>query len=329
MQCDRTGPPAEFSEGCDHIERVQVMLAQDDDVYRCSDYLSIAALSLSSSTSSKETSACMEVDKEIAATTHSEIDAVCRERMCEWSLRVSDHFQVPRQTVALSFNFLDRFVEKCQCDRSAFKLTAMTTLYMASKICGSSHKITIQSLVELSRGEFEKSHIQEMETIILQTLGWRLNPPTAQCFIDNFYNFLPVPQGPVSTAIYQRATFFAELALYDYAFVAQNRALIALAALTNAMEGLNESAVSSQQQDSFAKVICMTFHLKFTHEDIEAVRNRLWYVYSMSAQYKEDDAISPDVVKRDSHRKQNSEDAMQIEPSCPSCSPVSVVGPLT
>jgi transcription initiation factor TFIIIB Brf1 subunit/transcription initiation factor TFIIB len=249
--------------------------------------------------------------------------------MCEWSLRVSDHFQVPRQTVAVSFNLLDRFVEKCQCDRSAFKLAAMTTLYMASKICGSAHKITIQSLAELSRGEFDRSHIQEMETIILQTLGWRLNPPTAQCFIDNFYYYLPVKQGLVSAAIYQRATFFVELALYDYAFVSKKRALLALAAMVNAMEGLNESAVSSQQQDSFAQVICMAFGLKFTHEEIEAVRNRLWYVYSMSAQYKDDDAISSDDVKRDSELKHKDADAMQIEPSCPSSSPVSVAGPLS
>jgi hypothetical protein len=315
MQIDRTGPPPEFSEGCDHIDRVQVMIAQDDEVYSCSDYLAIVAPSLSMPSSSKETSACMEDDKNASVTAPQiSIDAVCRERMCEWSLRVSDHFQVPRQTVAVSFNFLDRFVEKCQCDRSAFKLAAMTTLYIASKISGNWHKITIQSLADLSRGEFDRSHIQEMENIVLQTLGWRLNPPTAQCFIDNFYNYLPVPQGPVSAAIYQRATFFVELALY---------------AMINAMEGLNESAVSLQQQDSFAQVIKMTFGLKFSHEEIEAVRNRLWYVYCMSAQCKEDDAISPDIVKRDSHRKNNVEDAMQIEPSCPSCSPISVAGTLS
>lgn len=256
------------------------------------------------------------------------IDAVCRERMCEWSFRVSDHFHVPREVVACSFNYLDRFVEKCQCDRSAFKLAAMTTLYLASKISGSCHRITIQSLAELSRGEFSRSHIQEMETIILQTLGWRLNPPTAQCFVNSFYNYLPVSQGPVAVAIYQRAIFFVELALYDYAFVAKERTLLALAAMVNAMEGLNESTISQLQQESFAEVICVTFGLKFTRQEIEAVRDRLWYVYSMSAQYMEDDAISPDMLKRDPQRRKrnvdNDDDAMQVEPSSPSFSPVSV-----
>ncbi|KAG7362790.1 cyclin-like protein [Nitzschia inconspicua] len=327
MQSDRTGPPLEFTEGCDHVERVHVMISQDT-TYGCGDYLSRVSVP----SSGKESSACsaMEEDDGISVDPSLDsIDAVCRERMATWKLRVVDHFHVPRETVAVSFSYLDRFVDRCQCDRSAFKLAAMTTLYMAAKIFGSSHKITIRSLADLSRGEFEMSHISEMETIILQTLEWRLNPPTAQCFINSFYNYLPVQQGPVSIAIYQRAIFFVELALYDYSFVTKKRALVALAALINAMEGLNESTFPQQQQESFVDIICTTFGLKFSHEEIESVRNRLWYVYSMSAQYKEDDAVSPDTVKRDPQRKHNDEDAMQVEPSSPSSSPVSVAGPVS
>ena len=62
----------------------------------------------------------------------TEVDAVCREKMCEWSYRVCDHFHVPRDMVAISFSYLDRFLDRCQCDRTTFKLAAMTTLYMAT-----------------------------------------------------------------------------------------------------------------------------------------------------------------------------------------------------
>lgn len=330
MQSDRSEPPAEFTEGCDHVERVRVMIAQDE-TYSCNDYLAKAS---AVPAAGKESSACdyaMEEDDDLAAVADSNatmdaIDAVCRERMATWKLRVVDHFHVPRETVAVSFSYLDRFVDLCHCDRSAFKLAAMTTLYMAAKVFGSSHNITIRSLAELSRGEFEMSHISEMETIILQTLEWRLSPPTAQCFINSFYNYLPVPQGPVSMAVYQRSIFFVELAMYDHSFVTKKRSLLALAAMINAMEGLNESTFFQQQQDSFVDNVCRTFGLKFSQEEIEGVRNRLWYVYSMSAQYKEDDGVSPDVLKSDSHRRRKlgDEDAMQVEPSSPSSSPVSV-----
>jgi hypothetical protein len=94
----------------------------------------------------------------------------------------------------MSFSFLDRFVNLCSCDRSAlFMLAAMTTLYLAAKVNGA-HAISIHSLAKLSRDEFEISHISEMETIILQMLQWKLNPPpTAQSFVSAFYNYMPIP----------------------------------------------------------------------------------------------------------------------------------------
>lgn len=308
----RTAAPADFLDSCHHVETVKAMISQDS-AYRCEDYLSRLAPPVD-----KESSRCSPTN--IADTT-STIDAICREKMAEWSFRVCDHFHVSRDIVAMSFSFLDRFVNLCSCDRSAFKLAAMTTLYLAAKINGA-HAISIHSLAELSRGEFEMSHISEMETIILQTLQWKVNPPTAQCFVNAFYNYLPVPQEPVSIAIYQRATFFVELALYDYTFVTKERTLLALAAIINAMEGMNEATVSLQQQASFAEVIAMTFGLKFSHEEIESARNRLWYVYSMSAQYKDDDSLAPDMVRTEAYHSKN---AMDTTPASPSTSPVSVV----
>lgn len=312
MRSSRHAPSAEFSERCDHLDRVKVMVQQDQTAYVCADYLGRR--------SGKEISNCTlsEFAEYEPRVDLDNVDAICREKMCEWSYRVCDHFNAGREVVAISFSFLDRFIDKCSCDRSAFKLAAMTTLYMATKIFGS-NRVTISSLAELSRGEFEMSHISEMEFIILETLSWRLNPPTAQCFINSFFNYLPAPHGPVSVAIYQRATFFVELSLYDYAFVTKERTLVALAALMNAMEGMDEAAVSNQQQQEFADILRVTFDLQFSREAVETVRNRLWYVYTMSAQYKEDDALTPDLVKKELPRPH-----VSGEPSSPSSSPVSV-----
>mmetsp|Transcript_6615 Transcript_6615/g.14080 ORF Transcript_6615/g.14080 Transcript_6615/m.14080 type:complete len:351 (-) Transcript_6615:169-1221(-) len=325
-------PPAGFSEGCDSADRVKIMLDQCESTYLCSDYIRRR--------STKENTAChivaaQQESQPEHAIDQEKLDTVCREKMCEWSYRVCDHFQTGREIVAVSLAYLDRFVDKCTCDRSAFKLAAMTTLYMANKIYGGPHTITIGALAELSRGEFERSHISEMELIILKTLSWRLHPPTAQCFIDSFFQYLSLPShGALPSAIYQRATFFAELAVYDYAFVSKKRSLIAVASLMNAMEGMDNSILEGQQS-SFVDVVNSTFDLKFTTDMIEAVRNRLWYVYSMSAQYKEDDAIADatpsDVVKKDASRRKHSFSAAGGGDlsSSPSTSPVSVTATTT
>jgi hypothetical protein len=303
MRSSRASPPVDSDISCDSVERVRVMMEQDGTAYRCRDYLDRRTVTTMSSPSNRPKDDATSVIDGTSTrecpplATEELVDAVCREKMCEWSYRVCDHFHTGREIVAISFSFLDRFIDRCSCDRTAFKLAAMTTLYLATKIFNS-RQITISSLAELSRGEFEMAHIQEMEGIILQTLGWRLHPTTPQCFINALYGHLPVPRGPVATAIYQRAVFFAELSMYDYNFVSKERSLIAIAALLNAMEGMDEAVVSKEQRGAFLNAIHGMYGMSFPLEHVENARNRLWYVYSMSAQYKEDDVISPHAIKQ-------------------------------
>jgi len=304
-------PPAESSKGCDHTERVRTMLAQSESTYSCSDYIG-----------RRTGNPCHTPIPELPAD-HDKIDTVCREKMCEWSYRVCDHFETGREIVAVSFSYLDRFVDKCSCDRSAFKLAAMTTLYMANKIYGGSPNLTIAALADLSRREFEMSHISEMEVIILQTLAWRLHPPTIQCFIDSFYHYISIPsKGSMSQAVHRRATFFAELALYDYAFASRDRSLLAIASLMNAMEGMDN--ITIDQQNNFLDVINSTFELKYTSDAVESIRNRLWYIYSMSAQYKEDDVISEGTSSTHVQKERQTKLSLLETSSARSVSPVSV-----
>jgi hypothetical protein len=158
---------------------------------------------------------------------------------------------------------------------------------MAMKLFNA-REISMRSLAELSRGEFDMAHIAEMEGIILKTLSWRLNPPTPQCFINALYGLLPSASTPVKRAICQRATFFVELSLFDYCFVTQPRSAIALAALLNAMEGMDETVVSKQDQLEFVKTLRETVKVEHSEEKVESIRNRLWFIYSQSVQYQAD-----------------------------------------
>jgi hypothetical protein len=285
MKSSRSTPPSERCNGFDEEtnDRVQVMLAlEDSQPYKCRDYLLRRKLER---IEEGPDSSADDVPPLV-----SEVDALCREKMCEWAYRVVDHFHASREIVAIAFSYLDRFIDRCCCDRAAFKLAAMTSIYMATKIFNS-REISMSSLAELSRGEFDMAHISEMEGIILQTLDWRMHPPTIQCFIDHLHALLPLPKGPVTRAIYQRASFFAELSLFDYCFVSHPKSAIAVAALINAMEGM-EGNISIDVLAQFTRDIKEVAGLHHEKEAINSIRNRLWYVYSQSAQYQEDD-VSP------------------------------------
>jgi hypothetical protein len=280
----------------DLMTRVIVMIVQENSShYRCGDYLQRRKL--------------VSDEGAPAAEETTEVDTLCREKMCEWSYRVVDHFHASRDIVGIAFNYLDRFVDKCSCDRFAFKLASMTCLYMATKLFHC-REISMSCLAELSRGEFDAIHIAEMEVIILQTLNWRLHAPTSQCFINQFQGLLPTTkQGPATRAIYQRAMFFGELSLFDYCFVSQPRSAVAIAAILNAMEGMDEHAVSREDHVVFLAAVKEAVGVAYVPELIDSIRNRLWYVYSQSAQYQEDEDLptedlphgSNQLVEKDVH----------------------------
>jgi hypothetical protein len=290
MKSCRSVPPSERFQALDldgTADRLRVMMVQEkSETYSCRNYILRRKMEHLESTKSMESD---DDDGSAVPPLDNEIDTLCREKMCEWAYRVVDHFHASREIVASAFSYLDRFVDRCSCDRAAFKLCAMTSVYMATKVFNS-REISMSSLADLSRGEFDMAHISEMEGIILQTLDWRMHPPTTQCFINHLHALVPLPTGPVTRAIFQRATFFAELSLFDYCFVTQSKSAIAIAALMNAMEGM-EGTVTRTEQEQFTRTIKDMVDLEHSKELIDSIRNRLWYVYSQSAQYHEDDVL--------------------------------------
>jgi Cyclin, N-terminal domain/Cyclin, C-terminal domain len=285
---------------------------------KSSEALSCADTASSSSSSSSFTSSTCSSshDQEQQQQEAAVVDATCREKMCEWSYRVCDHFHTPREIVAFSMSFLDRFVDRryssdcrdgatttsvsasCCCDRTTFKLASMTTLYLATKVFNGK-QISIGTLAELSRGEFDVAHIAEMERSILETLDFRLSPPTIQAFIGLFIQLIPASDDvsdddkfTTAREIYQRAIFFAELCAYDYSLILHDRSLVAVAAILNAIEGgdgMEDPIMAEDMRVNFLESVNrldVPLHIDEDdlEEQLESTQARLWYVYSCSAQ---------------------------------------------
>lgn len=249
-----------------------------DEKYCCRDYLDRRRKHKEGKWSTEERlDVCENIDNE-----YHDIDTSCREKMVEWSYRVCDHFQASREIVAFAFAFLDRFVDRYSCDRTTFKLASMTCLYLATKMF-SLEQISITSLAELSRGEFEVSHISEMERIILETLQWRLNPPTAQAYILRLTSLIHT-EDSVVRVIQRRGVFFSELCVYDYAFVTQEKYLIAVACILNAMDCLEDTRLSRKLKSDFTAILLSNLGHTVDMYQMEAVQARIWYLYECSAE---------------------------------------------
>ena len=221
--------------------------------------------------------------------------------------------------MAIAISYLDRYMTKlvhsssssCGCDRPTFKLAAVTSFYLATKIM-SCMQIRIESLVDLGRGSFSGDDILQMEQQILQKLEWRMNPPTIQCFIRQMWTLLPMSIRKMDS-IYYRSIYFAELALYEFDFVTYDRCIVAVACILN--------AIVSQQFD--IKLLELTNEMDVLYDFVALSKNmlerrkgilrsiqcRLWYLYSCSAQVTEDiEQLEVTVVlpKYAPHRSSNS-----------------------
>jgi hypothetical protein len=263
------------------------VLRSQESAYRCRNYFELGARPERRYIGSRQ--------DEYFAHPDQMIDTECREKMCEWCYRMCDcgAFPCSREMVAVAFSYLDRFMEHCLCDRASFKLAVITSFYIATKIqCPA--QLSISSLVELSRGEFDSRDIIDMERDILKTLEWRVHPPTVQEFIRQLLILVqPTEHAAVTAtdAMYQQATFFAELCVYDHIFISKEKYFVAVACLLNAMEVINDKDDDGKMSNM--GMLRAGMIIGQDHKMLGRAQARLWYLYSCSPQGHFDSDIVP------------------------------------
>eukprot|EP00957_Ditylum_brightwellii_P036968 2798550-Ditylum_brightwellii.AAC.1 len=228
------------------------------------------------------------------------VDESCREQICEWCYRVADYFRIGREVVAAAISYLDRYLSiNVNCNRRTFKLAATTALYVGVKVFHP-HKLgALGVLSDLSRGEFVHEDIEEMESVMLEALDWRLHAPTAACVTRYLLELMPPPTSAADMeAISDIAAFFTELAVCDYGLVTCRQSEIALASILNAMEGLGLLRSTDDQDTDDSSAVPLSYQqalvsatrspssseneTRIQEEDLAIIRERLWRMYERS-----------------------------------------------
>ena len=181
--------------------------------------------------------------------------------MFDWSVAVIQSFQFPREVVAIAFDILDRYVasecrevakelQKQQQQQSSlsspsyndmsltredFQLFAMVSLYMAIKMTASYQKMSVNVLIDMSRGFYSAHDILSTEREILMSLDWHVNPPTIMAYCKLYTSLFHSDafQSTPSLALNLEAScqVLSELALTDTYFLSKSNATVALAVI--------------------------------------------------------------------------------------------------
>jgi Cyclin, N-terminal domain len=153
------------------LERMEVMFQQEEKSYRTVDYLAPeyqnALTTRCDSNHNNSTDGRKSAEASLSSTSTSGINDIWREKICEWSYQVIDHFDFSREVVSVSIHYLDRFLATRSCNKKEFQLSAMTTLFLAIKLYEPG-KLSMQSMIELSRGYFQVEQMVAMEMAILR-----------------------------------------------------------------------------------------------------------------------------------------------------------------
>merc|ERR1719389_837921 len=119
-----------------------------------------------------------------------------RRQIVEWMYVLIKYCKLKHEATAAAVYYLDAAVA---CDSSIVKtprdyqLCAMTALHLALKVYDSPtvRVVKLSCLVKLGNGEFNEADIIQKEQDLVRALGWRINPPTADCFLQRYMELLP------------------------------------------------------------------------------------------------------------------------------------------
>lgn len=139
-----------------------------------------------------------------------------RKQIVEWMYILVKHCKLRHEAAAGGAYFLDAAVTKgVITSPEDYQLGALASLYLGLKVFDSpgTRVVRLSSLVKLGNADFAEDDIVRMERSIVLALGWHLNPPTANCFLQQYLCLLPISGENLKNNVEDRAFTIIEKSL--------------------------------------------------------------------------------------------------------------------
>ncbi|CAO2043349.1 unnamed protein product [Urochloa humidicola] len=157
-----------------------------------------------------------------------DINAKMRAILIDWLIEVHYKFELMDETLFLTVNIIDRYLEKQVVPRKKLQLVGVTAMLLACKYEEVSVPV-VEDLVLISDRAYTKGQILEMEKLILNTLQFNMSVPTPYVFMRRF-----LKAADSDKQLEQVSFFMLELCLVEYQMLKYRPSLLAAAAVYTA-----------------------------------------------------------------------------------------------
>ncbi|KAJ4959087.1 hypothetical protein NE237_026198 [Protea cynaroides] len=160
--------------------------------------------------------------------------------LIDWLVEVADEYKLVPDTLYLAVYIIDRFLSANYMERQRLQLLGITSMLIASKyeeICAP----RVEEFCLITDNTYTKGEVLQMESQVLNYLGFQLSAPTAKTFLRRFLRAAQASYKVPSLELEFLANYLSELTLIEYTFLKFIPSLIAASAVFLARWTLDQS----------------------------------------------------------------------------------------
>ena len=168
-----------------------------------------------------------------------DINEKMRAILVDWLVEVHLKFKLMPETLYLTVNLIDRYLEKEKIKRSQLQLVGVTAMFIASKY-EEIYAPECRDFVYISDKAYTREQILKMEGDMLSKLNFQLTTPNALVFLKRFAKVGGILANP-RTKTELLANYFVELTLQDYKMLKYLPSTISAAAVYLALKTMGQT----------------------------------------------------------------------------------------
>ncbi|KAL8472500.1 hypothetical protein ACS0TY_029010 [Phlomoides rotata] len=161
-----------------------------------------------------------------------DINERMRAILIDWLIEVHHKFELREETLFLTVNLIDRFLEKQSVVRKKLQLVGLVAMLLACKYEEVSVPV-VEDLVFISDKAYARKEVLDMEKLMLNTLQFNMSVPTPYVFMKRF---LKAAQSDRKLELL--SFFLIELCLVEYEMLKYPPSFLAAAAIYTAQSTL-------------------------------------------------------------------------------------------